>query len=388
MYSLRKNLDFDIHSEIQEVYLHTLLFKLAEGLVAIFIPFYILELGFTIPTIFMFFLLYYGMNIVAPYPLGKITTRIGYKHISLISSIFILAFYLILRSAENTPTLYTAAIIGGLGFNMYWAGMNPEVAKSEDDGEEEEETGLFFSMPAIASIFSPLLGGVILYFANFSTLFLTATSLMFISFTPFAYTEEHTEGMNLSINTLLSRDMLTDIATYLFEGAHSVAEKIIWPIYLATVIGGSLNIGGAGTMIALGGAITSIAAGKHINKDNKPKTVLIGSILAGITLVMMSQVTTNITAFIVSMLHGLTYTLVNLPIFSTAVQRAEQKNDVVEYFVLRQIMFGIGKTLVILTTLAIYLNFQENFYIYSFTAIAILLVGTGYFAKLTSQKTN
>ncbi|MFO7794181.1 MAG: hypothetical protein R6V35_04370 [Candidatus Nanohaloarchaea archaeon] len=81
------------------------MFKFAEGLIAIFIPFYILEAGFPVTSVFYFFMIYYGMSILVPYPFGILTSKIGYKHISLISSIFILSFYLILRAADVTNIL-------------------------------------------------------------------------------------------------------------------------------------------------------------------------------------------------------------------------------------------------------------------------------------------
>lgn len=371
--------DFDLTEEIQEVYLHSFLFKLAEGLVAIFIPFYILESGFSILTVFLFFGIYYGLNIVCSLPFGALATKIGYKHTSLISSVFILSFYLVIRAAETESLLFLSAFLGGVGFNLYWMGMNPEVATSSDDDSVEEESGFFFSMPSLASIVSPLVGGLILLQFGFSMLFLFAALLMFGSFIPFAFSLEHKEGMDTSITSLLTKDILYDVFTYVFEGAHSIGEKVVWPLYLAIVIGGSLNIGSAGSILALGSAITSIFVGKITNPGNKGKVVFAGALMAALTLLLMSQVTSPLTAILISGLHGLTYTAVNLPIFSSAIRRAEDK-DLVEYFIIRQISLGVGKLTTILLCLSFFLLKPENFFLLSFSVIGLMIVVTGYLA--------
>jgi len=152
----------DLQEEIQEVYLHTFLFKLGIKLVAIFIPFYILELGFNLQTVFLFFLAYYGVYLFASWTNAVICSKIGYKHTMLLASPFILLFYLGLRTVETQTTLLGLALIGGTAYNLYWTGMNPELGKSSDEKSREEETGFFLSMPQLASIFSPIVGGLIL----------------------------------------------------------------------------------------------------------------------------------------------------------------------------------------------------------------------------------
>ncbi|MFO7794180.1 MAG: hypothetical protein R6V35_04365 [Candidatus Nanohaloarchaea archaeon] len=258
--------------------------------------------------------------------------------------------------------------------------MNPEFAEGSDKEQTESEAGLFFSMPSLAAIISPLTGGLILFYGTFNHLFGSAALLMFSSFIPLFFTLEHRKGMEVDFIKFFKDLELSEVLTYSFEGAHSVGEKIVWPIYLAIVIGGSLEIGGAGTLIAVGGAATSFAVGRYMNENNRPKVLVTGAVLAAITLVLMSQVTSTFQALIVSTLHGLTYTLVNLPIFTKASRRAQEK-DLIEYFMMRQIFFGIGKVTVITVTLMIFLNYRPIFFEYSLSFIALCILLTGYFGS-------
>lgn len=369
----------DLGVEIQEVYLHSFLFKLAINLVAIFLPLYILEMGYSTSTVFIFFAIYYGVYLFFSFPGAWIATKLGYKHTSLLASPFILAFYLLLRSNPGTPGLYLTALLGGLSFNLYWMGMNPEIAESSHDEEREKETGFFFSMPTLASMLSPVIGGLILASYSFDLLFMIATILIGLSFTPFLFSREHREGMDVSPRNFFSMEYFNDFMTYTFKGAQSMVKKVLWPLYLAMIIGGSVNIGSAGSLLALGGAIASIGLGKYTDDSNRNQVILSGVAVTSVTFLLMSFVTAPITAAIVSFINGLGRTAISLPVYSRAMDRAEEE-DYVEYFAFREIGLSTGRTVSLLAFLFIFL-YLPNQFLLGFTYAALSLVMVGYFSR-------
>jgi MFS family permease len=376
----------DLRQEIQEVYLHTFLFKLGVKLVSIFIPFYILELGFSLNTVFLFFLIYYGSYLVFSWTNAVICSRLGYKHTMLLSSVPILAFYFLLRNAETAPEIYTLALLGGFSFNLYWTGMHPETASSSHEKDRDEEAGFFFSMPSLASIMAPVIGGLILAVFSFEILFGTTVGLIALSFLPFFLTQEHYTGMDLNLREFISEFDLTDFLTFFFKGVNSMGKKMLWPAYLAVIIGGSLNIGGAGAFRALGGAIMSIAVGQLANNGNRSRIVITGMLIASITYLMMSSVTTPITAFLISLLNGLSYTAASIPIYSRAMDHAE-KEDLIEYFALREFALGLGRTVIILATIGIFsYSHGRNQFLISFSLVAASVLLVGYFGSKMQNK--
>ncbi|MFB6292175.1 MAG: MFS transporter [Candidatus Nanohaloarchaea archaeon] len=333
----------DLEKEIQEVYLHSFLFKLAVKLVAIFLPLYILELGFSFQHVFLFFAVYYGAYIFASLPNAGIVSRIGYKHASLAASPVILLFYVLLRQLSTSNLqLFLVALTGGIGFNLYWSGMNPEVATSSHSDDREKETGYFFSMPALASIFSPFVGGMILAVSGFEILFLFTLLLVAASFLPFLFSREHHDGMDIDILEFAGEMETVDFSTFVAKGINSMGKKVLWPLYLAVIIQNSMSIGGAGSFLALGGAVTSIFIGKVTNDGNRTKVIAVGALFASVSYLLMSQVTTPGAAMLVSAMNGLSYTSVSLPIYSKAMDHAE-KEDVIEYFAFREIALAIGR---------------------------------------------
>lgn len=371
----------DLRNEMQEVYLHTFIFKLAIKLVAIFIPFYILESGFGLQSVFVFFLIYYGMYLPASGINALITSRIGYKHSMLLASLPTLAFYLFLRNVQTLPELYALAALGGYSFNLYWTGMNPETANSSRDGEREKEAGIFFSMPSLASIMAPFIGGLILSVFSFEALFGTTSFLVGISFLPFLLTDEHYTGMDLNFREFREEYSLTDFLTFTFEGVNSMGKKMLWPAYLAVIIGGSLNIGGAGSLRAVGSAVTSILIGYLADEETNPRIVLTGMSIAALTYLLMASVTTPLTAFALSLVNGLSYTAAKVPIYGLAMEHAAEE-DLIEYFAVREVALSIGRVSVVLFTISVF-NVMEGElrFLTAFSAVALSVLATGYFGS-------
>lgn len=369
----------DLGEEIQEVYLHSFLFKLAVKLVSIFIPLYILSLGHSVSMVIMFFIAYYTTFIISSWPNAKISSRLGYKHTSLLSSPLILLFYLLLRSNPSEMALFPVAVLGGLGFNLYWAGMNPEVAESSHSENREKETGFFFSMPTLASMLSPVIGGLILASYGFQILFLFAAISIATSFLPFLFSQEHHEGMDMNPRAFISLTHLNDFITYTMKGFHGMGKKVIWPLYLAIVIENSVSIGSAGSMLALGGAIMSIALGKITNDNNRNRIILSGAAVTAVSYLLMSQVINTEAAVLVSFLNGLGRTAISLPIYSRAMQKAEEE-DYLEYFAFREIGLSLGRVLILGAILAIF-TFTPYRFTAAFIMVASSLIAVGYFGR-------
>lgn len=371
----------DLQKEIQEVYLHSFLFKLAINLVAVFLPLYILSQGYSIAQVMVFFTVYYLAYIVFSVPNAEVSSKLGYKHTSLLASPLVLLFYLLLRYSDSLgiPLVWIAAV-GGYGFNLYWMGMNPEVAASSHAEERSKETGYFFSMPTLAAAISPFLGGLIVAAMDFDVLFTLASALVGMSFLPFLLSSEHREGMETDYRDIFNMAHLADFGTYTVKGVASIGKKVLWPLYLAVIIQQATTIGGAGSLLAIGGAAASILSGKYTRPSNRKYMIGFGTLIAAASYILMAFVTNTFTALAVSALNGLSYTVASVPIYSKALDHAE-KEDHLEYFAMREIALAIGRiaTLTILTFLITPIGL--NSFTAGFIFIAVSLSSLAYFGN-------
>lgn len=370
----------DLGEEIQEVYVHSFLYNLATSLVAVFIPLYILDLGFPVTYVFTFYVFYFGMQILLAVPFSALASRIGYKHLSLLSSVPILGFYFLIRTVETGTGLHFVGVLGGVGFTAYWMGMNPEVATSTHDEKEDEESGFFISMPNLASVISPFIGGLILLVFNFNMLFSATAGLIALSFLPFLFSREHTDGMDINFSQLVSREYLDDFLTYFFEGGQSIGHHVAWPLLIALVIGGSLNIGGAGSLLALGGAVSSIFVGKISEKYGRNKVLWYGASSLAVVLFTMAFTGSAYVAFLVSLMHGVTHSFLSVPLYSSAIDRSEG-SDLLEYFAFREISLSLGRVTFLGLFAALFFFVPDYRFIAVFTAASLGAVSCSFFAR-------
>ncbi|MDY6771097.1 MAG: MFS transporter, partial [Candidatus Nanohaloarchaea archaeon] len=325
----------DLRSEIQEIFVHRFLFKLAMGSVAIFLPLYVHQLGYGPEGVFLFFMLYFAVFIAASLPLSYVVARFGYKRSSLLAAPLLLGFYIWLRMMETAgPMVFLAAVLGGLGFNLYWMGMNSEMARNSHAEDRGAETGVFFSMPALAAVIAPFFGGTVIAVYGFEALFLLGATVMGASFVPFIFSDEHFEGGDHALSTVFNREHLSQFLTFFFQGVTSIGKMVLWPLYLALVVGGALNIGGAGSVMALGGAAVSVLIGKEVDGGDRFTVLAVGGLVFGFTWFAMSFITTPVQAFVISFINGMVAYTVRIPIYTEVIEDAE-KSDLLEYFAFR-----------------------------------------------------
>jgi MFS family permease len=342
--------------EMAEIYLHRFIYKLSKSFVAIFIPLYILEVGFAPLTVVVFYLVYFLFSLIGSVPGSIMSSRLGYKKTSLAASPLVLSYLYILRNMSGTyAELFLAAALGGMGVTVYWMGMNPEVSRSSHREKDDREAGLFYSIPSLSSIVAPLIGAGIIASSGFELLFTVTITAILMSFLPLALTPEHHDGMSLNLREFLSDYQWNDFVVFLVTGSAMVGQVVIWPLFLATVIESS-GIGGSGALLALGGAVTSIVAGYLSDRIGRKQVVTFGALTGSATFLGMTAVSTPLTAFIVSAGNGFFMRFVNIPIFGTVMERSED-SDLIEYYFVRELGLNLGRilSLVLLAVMFIYL---------------------------------
>lgn len=334
--------DWDFNRELDEVFIHNFVKSLGLSIIAIFIPLYLIESGFSIFEVGLFFFVFYIADLIVTIPSYHLSSKIGYEKISLLSAPFLVSYYFLLRSFSDPLPLYLATVIGATGKSLYWAGMNAETAVNTDKEERDSEVGIFYAMPTIASIFSPLIGGFILAGTGFDTLLLVTTTLVGISFIPLFLSERHSEGLEIGLDNFISRDYSQDFLTYFFNGAESIGKKLLWPLFLVLIIEGSIDLGLAGSLKSLGAAVASLAIGRLTNDENRSKVIASGVLIAVTMFFALYTITDPLTATALSFIFGLGRTALTMSAFKKALENAE-KEDLLEYFAFRGTALNLGR---------------------------------------------
>lgn len=298
--------------------------------------------GFSVLQVGIFFLSYYIADLLVTIPSYHVSSKIGYKKVALLSAPFLVVYYFLLQNFTDPVPLYLATVVGATGKSLYWAGMNAETAISTHEDKRDTEVGIFYSMPSLASIFSPVVGGLIVAAFSYNVLFVVTGILVGVSFLPLFFSQEHSEGLDNDLMSFFNSEHIEDFLTYFFNGAESIGKRLLWPLFLVLIIEGAVDLGVAGGLKSLGAAFTSILIGRITNDDNRPKIIASGVLIATTMFFVLYTVTDPLTATLLSFVFGLGRTAVTMSAFEKALENAE-KEDLLEYFAFRGTALNLGR---------------------------------------------
>jgi hypothetical protein len=125
---------FTFKSELNELFASISLRTFAKSLINIFVPIYLITIGYSFMTAFIFMAIGSAFHAIFSYSAAKLSARIGFKHLIMVSAPFLIIYYLLLNyitviQALGIPIVLIAAF-GGTSNAFFWLGYHTDFAKS------------------------------------------------------------------------------------------------------------------------------------------------------------------------------------------------------------------------------------------------------------------
>src|SRR5258706_7998886 len=173
---------------VKRVYVAHTINTVALSVVSVYVPAYLLTLGYPLSWVILFYAvshamgLLFGLFIFVPLvqKLGLINTFKIYYPLQII--------YLILLSILKTHTFFfiIIAIVNGLALFAYWIPMNIFLIKYSDKKEMGINLSRFFALPNLFGVLGSLAGAILIPFFGFWPAFGLSILPMITSFLPLA----------------------------------------------------------------------------------------------------------------------------------------------------------------------------------------------------------
>ena len=171
------------HNELSRIYFSTAIRFFAISLISLFVPLYLYkEIGLSFQNTLYFYIFYSVIFAIMSPVAAKFASKYGIKHSVLISIPFYLIFILLLNflSSYQIPLMLLAFFLGS-SLAFYWIGMHLIFHNASHKNHRGEEFGKRAAVSILATLFGPILGGVLIKFMGFKFLFLLVAILLFIS---------------------------------------------------------------------------------------------------------------------------------------------------------------------------------------------------------------
>jgi MFS family permease len=275
-------------------------FTLSSAVTGIFLPNYYLEIGLSINQITLLMGVVFITLAIVPVLTLKFMPN-SFEKLLVVGVILSALFYAMLIYVKD-PLLLGLSL--GLSYATFWPAFNLLLFRFSD----VKRRGLIVSMlyvavPTIAGIIGPLIGGVVISFMAFNSLFVLSIIFLFFAFL-----------FSLKIKYLPAEGGLTIPRSHLLllfafvivmQGFGDVGF-IAYPMFLHQLTGNFLNMGIITSVLSAIFAVVSLAAGK-ISKVEKHRITftMFGLLMGSLWIISLSAVQNTLQLVEISILSGI-----------------------------------------------------------------------------------
>lgn len=362
MHTLAHFFHFFKNRELNEMYVSISIRSFALSLIGVFVPIYFYLIGYSLVSIFFFYMLQSLAHIIFSIPIAKISSKFGIKHLMGLSVPFLIVFFFLLYSIEtfNWP-LPLLSVFAGLSTAMFWLPYHIDFAKFSDRKNRGKEIGFSGIVASLFSVLGPVAGGIFLTLFGFKILFLIVSVLLFFSVVPLFFSKEVHEPIAFSLREFFKGQKTKDVLGFLGHGIEGKMNAIVWPLFIFIFIFGEKYTSlGIVSSLTLGVAFVSMI---FISKfsDIYRKTVLkIGSVFNAIVWIVRSFVVTPIQVFVTDAFYGISHITIHIPFDAINYDKAK-KNEVVKIILEREVYHNLGVVLLFLLLIFLTESLTEIF---------------------------
>ncbi len=385
------NLSKFIHNKYNDLIISNTLRNFALSLISLFLPIYLIELGYKIQTILILEISMLTLSLFLHFLTISILKKIGIKKTLVISYLTTILFYVILYNSEaiimeNGKFVFLAFMgtINVIFTTFFWMAHHLHFIKVTKKKNSGKSYGLLMAIPALLGISSPLIGSILINNHGFKSAFIVATVLMiFSSVALFLSKEINIKHKKINFKNVIKGNGIKTNTMFFVEGVSIIATGFIWPLMLFLTGKKLITLGILYLFSNLIYSYISFYSGKLIDKRGIKNVLLIGTIGHGFSVILraFSKTMLFITGFqSMGAFFGALWDIS----FTSNFYKNSHKHPV-DSVLNREVYLHLGRISMFLLTILIYL-FVGNFVFAFFIALIFSGLFTFTFSLLINGK--
>ncbi len=370
--------DFFRRKELNHFYLSVSITAFSLGLISIFVPIFLYQLGISIAMIVIYFGLTSLYYCLISYPIARVVAKFGAKHAMLYSFVFFIIYYFLLSGLQSVGFLfYLLPLVNAIGLTFYNFGYHLNYSRHSNKDRRGHELSFIYIMIMIVGSVSPLVGSFLAEI-NFTLLFIVGSLLLVISSIPLILTKDSHDELNFSLEDVMRR-MMTGlksgmVVSYFGFGVDSFISKNIWPIFLIIILESLTKTGmilGISTLFSI---LIFSFIGIITDRYDKVKIIKFGAILHLFGWLWRIFVNTPVEILMVDSYKNVSDKVISIPWWARSYDIASRENYFL-YTVMREVSFNLSR---VFMAPVMALVFYLDFYPFILTFIIAILFGFTY----------
>lgn len=393
LHSLHIHRITQLKEELNEIYINLMLRSFALSLTGVFVPVYLLNLGFPLIDVFKYLIiLYLAWAVMSPLT-ARISSKLGVKHtialsIPLLVSYFVILYFLDSILGAYRFAIYLIGLLLGAQAAMYWLPLNVDFAKNSDKLHRESEVSFMILASQISGFIAPVLGGLIITNFSFNAVFMIAIILLFLSIFPLLYTKDFHGAVDYEWSHLIKSNT-SFFDSFILQGSVEAVSLAILPIYIYYITKDIVSLGSIISVGLFGSFLLVLLIGRISKKIDKRMLMVAGIILYALSCLMFVFINSEIWLYVTFIFFDCGIVLIDIPFFSRFCNIINNKNRS-EKIVMREIGLKTGAAMVYIILFLILVFFpnatiasiRTGFLISSFSTLALILTSRRVFKKL------
>jgi len=341
--------------ERKEIYMSLFLRSLALSLIGIFVPVYLITLGFSFRMVLVFLMVTYIAYTISSPVAAEVAARLGVKKTALIG-LFTTAIYIAMLYGIShfNYLLVLSALVGGLAAMLFWIPINTHFVSNTDHKHMAEESGWLHAVVQLAAIVGPIAGALIITYFNFPLLYAISGGLLLISAVPLFLTEEYKLNIKRDWLGALNKDNLYFIYVFFIRSFFGIGAAIVFPFYIYL---NTLNFETTGFMAAavgFGTVISAVFIGKLSDKIGRHKVMRAAAAMNCLVWIAILFVENTIALYALAVLLGLSIMALHVVVFAIFGNKVRRSKKVLaERVVFRDVGINLG-CLFVFTLMALF----------------------------------
>jgi len=357
----------------------------AMSFVAIFVPIYLFNLGYSFQMVMIWMMIHHATLLLFAFITVKVSNKIGLVHsLHVRFGLLLTYFLLLLFGLKDIPVLfYIIPIISGAESAFYWIPLNILFVRNTKEKNMGKSMSKFIVIPKAISMAGPLIGAFITIHYGFNILFAFAMFLLFFTFLPIL--SLRSEKTNFIFSKAKFKEIWQKNKQYFVpEIIDNLAEDAmaLWTIFIFIQLASTLEVGIIGTITSVASLFFTLTLGKLTDQWNKHKLIKIGAFLVSVVWFVnftIGEFFPNQYLFYIATIFATLSLKVFLVPYSSLMYNQARKDDA-QFLVLREIPTVLGR--LILFSIAILLNKHLPLI---FLSVGIIFI---YFWFLDTRKLN
>lgn len=303
------------------------------SMLSIFIPILLLQQGYSITELMVFFLIFNIFDFPLNFFAKWLTSKIGARKVIMLGVVALIIYFFCLYSLtpNNWPLLIAMALAAALYDTFYWvAHIYYFMRCSKHDDNVSKDISWLYIVKRVAAILAPIIGAAIIIFVNQGVLILVSIAILVLSLWPL-FKIKDTRDKPKKGSVLGFREFFKNwegTKDYVIQGLwsfHSSSEGVIWPIFIYVLFKNVESVAIIPVIVSITAIVFTYFTGR-MKKANRGVMVTVGAMMVAIVWVLRLVIENNVFYYVSVFLTGLFSIMVALPLESSIYEKGEKRD--------------------------------------------------------------